>query len=123
MRGSPKRLVVGLGNPGARYHATRHNVGFAVLDRLAQREGVLFESSLALAREGYVGPANAAVAWLPGGPSDSGGRALLVKPQTYMNLSGEAVGPLLDWAQLEPAELLIHLEGPHQQLQGLVLRA
>ncbi len=69
-------LVVGLGNPGRRYANTRHNAGFLVLDRLAAAEGVAFrEKGEALLAE-----------W---------GRGWLMKPLTYMNLSGRAVAPFL----------------------------
>ena len=68
-------MVVGLGNPGKEYAGTRHNVGFEVLDRLARECGVEFRSERKW---------KAHVAKLPGG-------VLLVKPMTYMNLSGRAV--------------------------------
>ena len=72
------KLVVGLGNPGRRYHGTRHNIGFAVVDELARRRQAAFES----------GRAEALIARCGRGP----GAVLLVKPLTFMNLSGEAVG-------------------------------
>ena len=69
-------LVVGLGNPGRRYANTRHNAGFLVLDRLAAAEGIAFrEKGEALLAE-----------W---------GRGWLMKPLTYMNLSGRAVAPFV----------------------------
>lgn len=71
-------LVVGLGNPGDEYHGTRHNVGFAVVDRIAQRAGISW-SSPPFRRYLFC-------------ETD---RDLLVKPLTYMNLSGEVVPPLL----------------------------
>lgn len=76
----PKLMVVGLGNPGAAYKGTRHNVGFDVVDELAKRHGIKVSRTLnqALIGEGLVG-----------------GRAvLLVKPLTFMNLSGRSVKPL-----------------------------
>eukprot|EP00252_Welwitschia_mirabilis_P022540 TRINITY_DN6123_c0_g1_i1.p1 TRINITY_DN6123_c0_g1~~TRINITY_DN6123_c0_g1_i1.p1 ORF type:complete len:247 (+),score=40.25 TRINITY_DN6123_c0_g1_i1:152-892(+) len=74
-------LIVGLGNPGKKYEGTRHNVGFEMIDSIAQAEGISFSGiqSKALVGKGYIG--NTPV--------------LLAKPQTFMNLSGEAVGPLL----------------------------
>lgn len=75
------KLVVGLGNPGRKYEHTRHNVGFAVLDELARRAGVSF-------RRSWRFPAELAETTVGGTP------VLLVKPRTYMNRSGEAVGPL-----------------------------
>ncbi|MFT7677296.1 MAG: PTH1 family peptidyl-tRNA hydrolase [Planctomycetota bacterium] len=89
------RLVVGLGNPGPEYEWTRHNVGFHVLDRLASdaRESessgaeLLFRSASRL--PGYSGKRN--FHWL----HLERERALLVKPSTFMNLSGEALSPLV----------------------------
>ncbi len=74
------QLVVGLGNPGLRYAATRHNVGFGVVDTLALHWGAVFRTE-----PHYL----AATAAGPAGP------VTLLKPQTYMNLSGEAV---IAWA-------------------------
>ncbi len=94
--------MVGLGNPGPDYRGTRHNVGFELLDRFALREGLLFESSSSLeALDGYDGPKNFACARI----LDPDG--LLVKPETFMNLSGEATRPLLEWAELAPRDLLV----------------
>lgn len=76
------KLIVGLGNPGEEYEATRHNLGFMLIDRLFERAGGRrFRSEMA-ARTAEVALA--------------GQRALLVKPQTFMNLSGDAVKPLLE---------------------------
>ena len=83
------RLVVGLGNPGPEYEATRHNVGFRVVECLAQREGLLFRSASAL--DGYPGRRN--FRWARSTELD----ALFVTPTTFMNRSGEAVLPLLTW--------------------------
>ncbi|MBI4081950.1 MAG: aminoacyl-tRNA hydrolase [Candidatus Lambdaproteobacteria bacterium] len=86
-------LVVGLGNPGREYERSRHNLGFMVLDRLAQRYGV----------ESWSRKANALVA-----RGMAGGKAfLLAKPQTYMNLSGRAVAALLGFYKIDPAECLV----------------
>lgn len=77
------RLVVGLGNPGSKYADTRHNVGFWVVDRLAEEAGVLvFEKKF---------KARVAKARLPGTAED----CMLMKPETFMNLSGESLGPAL----------------------------
>jgi len=87
------KLVVGLGNPGAKYEGTRHNVGFAAVDLLAQRHGAQWES----APRG----APALVArWRAGG-------VVLVKPLTFMNLSGEAVVPLLQFYKIDVQDLLV----------------
>lgn len=79
-------MVVGLGNPGPDYVWTRHNVGFHVVERIAQAGGALFEPARRL--DGYRGPRAFRFARLPE-PA-----ALLVKPETFMNLSGEVVAPL-----------------------------
>jgi len=71
------RLIVGLGNPGPRYRDTRHNVGFRVIDRLAERWEIAVGGRRHQAEVG--------------GGSVAGERVVLAKPQTYMNLSGEAV--------------------------------
>ncbi|MCP3919320.1 MAG: aminoacyl-tRNA hydrolase [bacterium] len=80
------RIVVGLGNPGAEYTGTRHNVGFEVLERLAQHEGELFRKAAAL--DGFRGPKS--FTWARLEDPD----ALLVKPTTFMNRSGDVVEPL-----------------------------
>jgi len=84
------RLVVGLGNPGPDYEGTRHNVGFQVVDRLARREGLLFHPGRKL--EGFSGPGAFSWARL------EQPRALLIKPETFMNRSGTVVAPLVRWA-------------------------
>lgn len=86
-------LVVGLGNPGPAYAKTRHNVGFQVLDLLAERHGGSFKR----------GRANSHTAEIRLG----GRRVVLAKPQTWMNLSGEAVQPLLQWYKLPPERLIV----------------
>ena len=73
-------LIVGLGNPGSEYEWTRHNVGFLLIDKLAANAGVTVKRRECRS--------------LVGGGVIEGQRSKLVKPQTYMNLSGEAVGCL-----------------------------
>lgn len=87
------KLVVGLGNPGDAYARTRHNVGWHVADRLAGLLGASFTvkkfaAELAEARSG-------------------GERIWIMKPQTFMNHSGESVGPALKFWKLEPADLVV----------------
>lgn len=89
------KLVVGLGNPGPAYRGTRHNIGFAVMDELARRAGVAFETS----------PVSALMAKVRR-PGDSA-PVMLAKPLTFMNLSGEAVGGLLRYFRIEPSDLLV----------------
>ena len=86
-------LIVGLGNPGREYERTRHNVGFMVLDYIAGRIGadVRDLKQMALTGRGVL----------------EGRRVLLVKPQTYMNRSGESVGALLRYYKLTPDRLIV----------------
>ncbi len=108
----PPRLVVGLGNPGDEYEGTRHNLGFEVLDRLAERLGVRFER---LVRKGlFSGKIKArvavgGVAEAGDGGSDAGRRRpfVLVKPQTYVNLSGVAVAALGRHHGVSPASIFV----------------
>ncbi len=85
--------IVGLGNPGAAYDKTRHNVGFQVLDLLSRKYDIPLNKNKckALAGEGHV----------------AGTRLALLKPQTYMNLSGQSVQEALSWYKLVPEEVLI----------------
>jgi PTH1 family peptidyl-tRNA hydrolase len=94
------RLLVGLGNPGPEYEWTPHNLGFHVVELLAQREGQLFEPATKLS--GWTS-SDGPVEFTWSRVSDG----LLVKPQTYMNLSGEVVAPLVHWQAAEPGELMV----------------
>lgn len=85
--------MVGLGNPGAQYAATRHNVGFMAVDAVAENLQIRVDRSFKRA--------------LVGQGSCRGRKVLLAKPQTYMNLSGEAVSSLLRWYKLTPADLTV----------------
>ena len=86
-------LVVGLGNPGPKYEWTRHNVGFLVVDALAERLGVPVQKLK------YKALTNTAVI---------GGRSvLLMKPTTYMNLSGESVGQAARFYKIPPERVLV----------------
>ena len=87
------KLIVGLGNPGPRYRGTYHNVGFEVVDEVARRRGVSFEAA----------PADALMARL----RDVEGGALLAKPLTFMNLSGEAVGALQRYYRVALEDVLV----------------
>ncbi|HEX2711068.1 MAG TPA: aminoacyl-tRNA hydrolase [Candidatus Acidoferrales bacterium] len=86
------RLIVGLGNPGPEYAWTPHNLGFLVVDRLAELGGIRVERPEARA---YVGRGKLA-----------GQEVLLAKPQTYMNISGLAVRGLMERFECDPAELV-----------------
>ncbi|HTC40944.1 MAG TPA: aminoacyl-tRNA hydrolase [Candidatus Acidoferrales bacterium] len=87
------RLIVGLGNPGPEYQWTPHNLGFLAVDELANRNGIRVERPEAQA--------------LVGLGKVAGDEVILAKPQTYMNLSGNSVGRLMDKYEVEPAELLL----------------
>ncbi len=99
------RLIAGLGNPGRQYAGTRHNVGFLVLDELARRAATAFQ---------FDSKWNSEVA-------PSGGRTLM-KPQTFMNLSGEAVGSYVRYHRLDPAEVLVIFDDTALPLGDLRMR-
>jgi PTH1 family peptidyl-tRNA hydrolase len=103
------RVVVGLGNPGRQYHGTRHNVGFDVLDGLASAPGAgRFRSQFA-----------AQVAELMEGNE----KVLLVKPETFMNLSGRSVRQVLDFYQIETPSLLVVCDDVNLPLGKLRIRS
>lgn len=86
-------IIVGLGNPGKRYENTRHNAGFITLDCLAERHEIKINKIRfkALVGEGRI----------------SGQKVLLVKPQTYMNLSGQSVREAMAYYNAEPEKLIV----------------
>jgi PTH1 family peptidyl-tRNA hydrolase len=110
------KAIVGLGNPGAPFKGTRHNVGFAVLDELARRRALQFESSPAAA---LIARSRAGAGGGFGGTDD----VLLVKPLTFMNLSGQAVGELARYFKIEVADLLIVVDEAQLPLGKLRARS
>ena len=88
------RLFVGLGNPGPEYEATRHNAGFWWVDALADKLGARLQPERAY--HGLAARVN-----LPGGP------VWLLEPLTYMNRSGQAVGPLARFFKIPPQDILV----------------
>lgn len=86
-------LIVGLGNPGNQYKNTRHNVGFDVIDALAEKYNISVteKKHKALYGKGVI----------------EGIKVVLAKPQTYMNLSGESVAELLNYYKIDPEEELL----------------
>src|SRR5437763_13695582 len=86
-------LVVGLGNPGEEYAATPHNAGFMVVDRLAEMHGIRVNRKECKALTG--------VGEIAGKP------VMLAKPQTFMNLSGTSVAPLMEKHGFTPADLIV----------------
>ena len=100
------KLVIGLGNPGRQYAGTRHNVGFDVLDLLAGRHRLEWESA----------PADALMArW-------RAASALLAKPLTFMNLSGPAIGELLRFYKIEAPDLFVIVDEANLELGRLRAR-
>ncbi|MCQ2011236.1 aminoacyl-tRNA hydrolase [Sporolactobacillus sp. STSJ-5] len=87
------KVIVGLGNPGSEYAHTRHNIGFEVIDLISQQHGIRLNKNKFNA--------------LFGKGSIDGEELLLVKPLTYMNASGEAIGPLLRFFKLSVVDLLV----------------
>lgn len=89
----PEWIVVGLGNPGPEYKGTRHNVGFDVIERLADKHRIKLDKSKHKARYGVGRIGETTV--------------VLVKPLTYMNLSGQAVAPLAKEYSIAPDHILV----------------
>lgn len=84
------KLIFGLGNPGDKYRATKHNIGFITVDEMAFQMGLAFNKSQfnSVYAEGRIGTE----------------KVLLIKPQTFMNLSGESVRPWIDYYNLDETE-------------------
>lgn len=87
------KVIIGLGNPGRKYSGTRHNIGYRVVEELARRHGVQREESRFDAILGHLTLENEKV--------------ILVKPLTYMNLSGKAVQPLVKWYKLDLENIMV----------------
>jgi PTH1 family peptidyl-tRNA hydrolase len=102
------KLVVGLGNPGSKYEGTRHNIGFEAIDRLASGgPGAKFSKKF----DGLV--AEVEIDYR---------RVLLLKPETFMNLSGRSVVPALRFYKLEPVDLLVLCDDLNLPLGKLRIR-
>lgn len=101
------RLVVGLGNPGREYEGTRHNAGFSVLDRIASRLGASFQKD---------SKSEALVARIPGE------ELTLMKPTTFMNLSGEAVSEYARFYRIDPGAVLVMADDVALPLGAIRLR-
>jgi PTH1 family peptidyl-tRNA hydrolase len=106
------KLIVGLGNPGAKYRGTRHNIGFAVADELARRANVSFESA----------PVDALIARVRP-PSGVDQPVLIAKPLTFMNASGEATGALVRYFKVGLGDLLVVVDDVELPLGKLRARA
>jgi peptidyl-tRNA hydrolase, PTH1 family len=103
------KLIAGLGNPGAKYRDTRHNVGFEVADLLVRRHGAEFEGA----------PGEAVMARV----RTLGDGALIVKPLTFMNLSGHALAELIRYYRIEVPDVLIVVDDVNLPLGRLRIRA
>jgi peptidyl-tRNA hydrolase, PTH1 family len=106
--GEARRLIVGLGNPGKEYQETRHNVGFRVIDLLAERHGIELRKHRHQSVYGEGRIAETAV--------------LLAKPLTYMNLSGAAVAALARYHGITPGDVLVVCDDVNLPLGRLRLR-
>jgi PTH1 family peptidyl-tRNA hydrolase len=99
------RLIVGLGNPGAEYNGTRHNIGFEVVDRLAMEWGLAWQHSK-----------NWHALWA------KNDRVIMVKPTSYMNRSGEPLQSVAQFYKIAPSEMLVVLDDMALPLGRLRLR-
>jgi len=88
------KMIVGLGNPGSKYEQTKHNIGFMAIDELAKRHNVTFKEEKIF--KAFIGDY-----------FDKGQKVFLVKPLTYMNDSGKAVGPLATYYNVEIENLVV----------------
>lgn len=102
-------IIIGLGNPGKEYQRTRHNVGFDVIDVLSEKLGIALTKSAmhGLIGEGFL----------------DGEKVVLVKPQTYMNLSGQCVTELVSWYKAPMENVLVIYDDIDLPLGKLRLRA
>jgi PTH1 family peptidyl-tRNA hydrolase len=100
------KAIVGLGNPGRQYAGTRHNIGFDVIDEVARRWGVHLRPWRSVADTATV----------------SARGAVLVEPQTFMNLSGDAVSRIAAFHKLTPADVLVVVDEVHLPLGRLRVR-
>ncbi len=103
------KLLVGLGNPGARYSQTRHNIGFAAVDALASRQGVLFASDRG----------DSLSARMRIGCHD----VLAIKPQTFMNLSGKSVQAHMTFHKIRPEDVYVVVDDVTLDVGRFRLRA
>lgn len=101
-------VVVGLGNPGLQYDSTRHNIGFEVVERFASEHGIKLniKKHRALLGQGVI----------------NGDKVVVVKPQTYMNLSGESVREILNFYKEDQSSLIIIYDDTSLELGALRIR-
>ena len=101
-------LLVGLGNPGKQYALTRHNAGFLCMDTVCERYGVTTDRSKFNA--------------LVGETTIAGARVLVMRPQTYMNASGEAVAAAANFYKIEPAHIIVCSDDVSLDVGGMRVR-
>ena len=101
-------IIAGLGNPGRKYEGTKHNIGFITVDALADRHDIKINKikHKALVGEGFI----------------SGQKVLLVKPQTYMNLSGESLREIVDYYDIAIEDLIVIYDDLDVEIGGLRVR-
>ena len=101
-------IIAGLGNPGKKYENTRHNIGFITIDSLASKHNITVDKLKfkALVGEGRI----------------SGQKVILVKPQTYMNLSGESIQEVMNFYKVDPENLIIIYDDIDLDLGALRIR-
>lgn len=106
---SKLKMIVGLGNPGPQYTNNRHNIGFQCVDLFARRHG--FDAgkmqNRAMITQGFVRKNSKSSVGAEAIQTLQQQKVLLVKPLTFMNVSGEAVGPLAHFYQVEPQDLIV----------------
>ncbi|MER2079270.1 peptidyl-tRNA hydrolase [Psychrobacillus psychrotolerans] len=102
------KIIVGLGNPGKQYEATRHNIGFHVIDELSKRLDIPLTQSKfnGMYGIGHVGTE----------------KVMLLKPLTYMNLSGECIVPMMDYYEVNDDEIVVIYDDLDLQVGKLRLR-
>ena len=104
------KLIIGLGNPGSLYENTRHNAGFMAVDAFAKRHDVTFQLEPKL--KGMIGKVTL-----------NGNKALILKPMTYMNLSGESVNAVMQFYKIDVEDILVISDDLDSRLGRLRLRA
>jgi PTH1 family peptidyl-tRNA hydrolase len=106
--GNKMKWIVGLGNPGSNYAKTRHNIGFMALDRMAERHNISITQNKckALIGEGNIG----------------GVKTVLIKPMTYMNLSGESVRAYMDFYKVSLEDLIVVYDDMDTEIGRVRLR-
>lgn len=109
IKDSGMKIIVGLGNPGKEYRNTRHNIGYMVLEEIARRYPIEKQESKFDAVIGQI--------------RINGEKILLVKPLTYMNLSGQSVQPLIHWHKLDIQDMMVIYDDMDLPLGTIRMRA